>query len=136
MKNFDAAIADYTFLLEKNPNDTEALTKRGYTYSLMGQYEKAIPDFQAALKLNPQDNDTFQRLQWTQGQLAAKNASPSPSVATTTTTAPSATPEKPSLISQIKPLYVVIGIVALIVIAVIVRLLTRGKAEEKSHIIR
>ena len=38
--------------------------------------------------------------------------------------------------SQIKPLYIVIGIVALILIAVIVRLLTRGKAEETSHIIR
>jgi hypothetical protein len=100
----------------------------------MGQYEKAIPDFQAALKLNPQDSDTFSRLQWTQSQLAAKNATP---VTTTTTeAAPTATPEKPSLLTQIKPLYVVIAIVVLIVIAVIVRLLTRGKAEETSHIIR
>jgi Tetratricopeptide repeat. len=48
----------------------------------MGQYEKAIPDYEAALKLNPQDNDTFSRLQWTQGQLKAKNAPPP----TTTTT--------------------------------------------------
>ncbi|PYK23713.1 MAG: hypothetical protein DME52_11980 [Verrucomicrobia bacterium] len=134
MKNFDAAVADYTFLLEKNPNDTEALTKRGYTYSLAGQYEKAIPDFQAALKLNPQDNDTFQRLQWTEGQLKTKNAPPP--TTTAAAAAPSATPEKPSLMSQIKPLYIVIGIVVLIVIAVIVRMLTRGKAEETSHIIR
>jgi len=132
LKNFDAAIADYTFLLEKNANDTEALTKRGYTYSLMGQYEKAVPDYEAALKLNPQDSDTFSRLQWTQGQLKAKNAPPP----TTTTAAPTATPEKPSLISQINPLYILIGIVALIVIAAIVRLITRGKVEEKSHIIR
>jgi tetratricopeptide (TPR) repeat protein len=132
LKNFDAAIADYTFILDKAPNDTEALTKRGYTYSLMGQYEKAIPDYQAALKLNPQDNDTFSRLQWTQGQLKAKNAPPP----TTTTAAPAATPEKPSLMSQIKPLYIVIGVVVLILIAIIVRMLTRGKVEETSHIIR
>src|SRR5262249_23305224 len=121
----------------KAPNDTEALTKRGYTYSLMGQYEKAIPDYQAALKVNPQDNDTFSRLQWTQSQLAAKNAPhPSTTTAATTTTASTATPEKPSLLSQIKPMYIVIGIVVLILIAVIVRLLTRGKAEETSHIVR
>ena len=119
--------------MRRRLNDTEALTKRGYTYSLMGQYEKAIPDYEAALKLNPQDNDTFSRLQWTQGQLKAKNAPP-PS--TTTTTAPTATPEKPSLISQINPLYILIGVVALIVIAAIVRLITRGKVESTSHRIR
>jgi tetratricopeptide (TPR) repeat protein len=78
LKNYDAAIADYTFLLGKNPNDVEALVKRGYTYSLAQQYEKAIPDYEAALKINPQDNDTFQRLQYAQSMLAAKNATPSP----------------------------------------------------------
>src|SRR5213080_1723482 len=129
LKNFDAAIADYTLLLEKNPNDVEALTKRGYTYSLMGQYEKAIADYQAALKLNPQDNDTFQRLQFAQGRLAAKNAPPP-------TATPTPTPEKPGLIAQINPLYIGIAIVGLIVIAVIVRLITRGKVEPKSHRIR
>src|SRR6266550_3805944 len=66
MKNYDAAIADYTFLITTNPNDLEALTKRGYTYSLAQQYENAIPDYQAVLKVNPQDNDTFQRLQYAQ----------------------------------------------------------------------
>ena len=78
MKNYDAAIADYTFLITKNPNDMEATTKRGYTYSLAQQYENAIADYQAVLKVNPQDNDTFQRLQYAQSMLAAKNASPSP----------------------------------------------------------
>ena len=132
MKNYDAAIADYTFLLSKNPNDVEALTKRGYTYSLALQYEKAIPDYEAALKINPQDNDTFQRLQYAQSMLAKRNASPPPAASPS----PTPTPEKPSLISLINPLYVGIGIVALIIIAVIVRFLTRGKAEETSNIIR
>jgi len=129
LKNFDAAIADYTDILEKKPNDAETLTKRGYTYSLMGQYEKAIEDYQAELKLNPQDNDTFQRLQFAQGRLAAKNAPPP-----TATLTP--TPEKPGLIAQINPLYIGIAIVGLIVIAVIVRLITRGKVESTSHRIR
>src|SRR5215813_5488905 len=130
--NFDAAIADYTFLITKNPNDMEATTKRGYTYSLAQQYEKAIADFQAELKVNPQDNDTFQRLQYAQSMLAAKNASPSP----TPPIPPSPTPEQKGLMDKISPLYIGIGVVALLIIAVLVRLLTRGKAEETSHRIR
>jgi tetratricopeptide (TPR) repeat protein len=132
MKNFDAAIADYTFLLSKNPNDTEALTKRGYTYSLALQYENAIPDYEAALKVNPQDNDTFQRLQYAQSMLAKKNATPPPAASPT----PSPTPEKPGLLSLMNPLYIGIAIVALIIIAVVVRLLTRGKPEGTSSMIR
>ena len=132
MKNFDAAIADYTFLLSKNPNDTEAMTKRGYTYSLALQYENAIPDYQAALKVNPQDNDTFQRLQYAQSMLAKKNASPPPAASPS----PTPTPEKPSLLSSIRPLYIGIAVVALIIIAVVVRLLTRGKPEGTSSMIR
>jgi hypothetical protein len=98
----------------------------------MLQYEKAIPDYEAALKINPQDNDTFQRLQYAQTMLAKKNASPPPAASPI----PSPTPEKPSVFASIKPLYVGIGIVALIIIAVVVRLITRGKPEETSHIIR
>src|SRR5215471_12417686 len=131
MKNYDAAIADYTFLITTNPNDMEATTKRGYTNSLAQQYENAIADYQAVLKVNPQDNDTFQRLQYAQSMLAAKNASPSPSPPIA-----SPTPEEKSLMSQIKPLYIGIGVLALLIIAVIVRLVTRGKAESTSHRIR
>jgi hypothetical protein len=96
------------------------------------QYENAIPDYEAALKVNPQDNDTFQRLQYAQSMLAKKNASPPPAASPT----PSPTPEKPSLISLMNPLYIGIAVVVLIIIAVVVRLLTRGKPEETSHIIR
>ena len=132
MKNYDAAIADYTFLITKNPNDMEATTKRGYTYSLAQQYENAIADYQAVMKVNPQDNDTFQRMQYAQSMLAAKNASPSP-----TPPIPSPTPEEEKrLMDKISPLYIGIGVVALLIIAVLVRLLTRGKAEPSSHRIR
>src|SRR5207247_9836269 len=120
-KNYNAAIAYYTVLLSKNPNDVEALTKRGYTYSLALQYENAIPDYEAALKVNPQDNDTFQRLQYAQSMLAKKNASPPPAASPTH----SPTPDKQSLISLLtNPLYIGIAIVALVILAVAVRSLT------------
>jgi len=131
MKNYDAAIADYTFLITTNPNDMEATTKRGYTYSLAQQYENAIADYQAVIKVNPQDNDTFQRMQYAQSMLAAKNASPSP-----TPPIASPTPEEKRWTDKINPLYIGIGVAALLIIAVLVRLLTRGKADETSHRIR
>src|SRR5207244_12223469 len=102
---------------------------RSYTYSLALQYENAIPDYEAALKINPQDNDTFQRLQYAQSMLAKKNASPPPAASPT----PSPTPEKPGLIT---PLNIGIAVAVLLIIAVIVRLLTRGTRKETSSIIR
>jgi tetratricopeptide (TPR) repeat protein len=140
-KQYDLAVADYTAILsQSDPNASDQarlgaadlLAKRGYTYALALQYENAIADFQAALKLNPQDNDTLSRLQYAQSTLAKKNASPPPAASPS----PTPTPEKPSLIASIKPLYVGIGIAALIIIAVIVRLLTRGKPEGTSSMIR
>jgi tetratricopeptide (TPR) repeat protein len=100
--------------------------KRGATYTSLQQYEKAVADYQAALKLNPNDYDTVQRLQYVQGMLAAKNAPPPPS--------PTPTPTPGAAL--ITPLNVGIAIVAFIIIAIIVRLLTRGKPEETSSRIR
>jgi len=98
------------------------LVRRGATYTSMTQYEKAVADYQAALKLKPDDYDTVQRLQYVQSALAAKNAPPP-------TATPTPTPEKPSLIT---PLNIGIAIAVLIIIAIIGRLVTRGKAEESS----
>jgi tetratricopeptide (TPR) repeat protein len=95
----------------------------------MGDYQKAIDDYQAALKLKPQDNDTFQRLQYAQSRFAAKNAPPP-------TATPSPTPEKPGLISFLTPFNIGIAIAVLTIIAVVVRLVTRGKEEPTSHRIR
>jgi tetratricopeptide (TPR) repeat protein len=126
LKNYDAAVSDYTLLIEKNPNDDEHLVKRGATYTSLQQYEKAVADYQAALKLKPDDYDTVQRLQYVQSMLAAKNAPPPPSATPTPTPGP----------GLITPLNVGITIAVLIIIAIIARLLTRGKAEETSSRIR
>jgi tetratricopeptide (TPR) repeat protein len=126
LKNYDGAIADYTVVLAKNPNDADTLAKRGYTYSLMQQYEKAIADYEQALKLNPNDIDTPQRLQYARGMLAAINAPPS-------TPAPPTPEPGPGLFT---PVNIVIATVVLLVIAIVIRLVTRGKAEPTSGRIR
>jgi len=141
LKQYDLAVADYTAILSKtDPNSSDQarlvaadlLAKRGYTNSLMQQYENAINDYKEAMRLNPNDTDTPQRLQYAESMLAAKNATPAPAPTAT----PSPTPEKPGLISLITPLNIGIAIAALIIIAVIVRLITRGKEEPTSGRIR
>jgi tetratricopeptide (TPR) repeat protein len=102
------------------------LAKRGYTYSSMTQYEKAIADYQGALKIKPDDYDTVQRLQYAQSMLAARNAPPP-------TATPTPTPKKPGLIT---PLNIGIAIAVLLIIAIIWRVVTRGKTEETSGRIR
>src|SRR6266508_1211848 len=141
LKQYDLAVADYTAILSRtDPNSSDQarlvaadlLAKRGYTNSLMQQYENAINDYKEAMRLNPNDTDTPQRLQYAESMLAAKNATPAPAPTAT----PSPTPEKPGLISLITPLNIGIAIAALIIIAVIVRLITRGKEEPTSSRIR
>ena len=107
----------------------DLFAKRGYIYNLAQRYENAINDFKEALRLNPNDIDTPQRLQYAESMLAAKNAPPPP------TATPTPTPAS-SLMSFLTPLNIGIAVAALIIIAVIVRLLTRGKEEPTSGRIR
>ena len=108
---------DYGILLQKNPANEDALVKRGSTYAALLDYEKAIADYQAALKIKPDDYDTVQRMQYAQAQLAAKNAPP-------------ATPTPTPGTSIFTPAKIFFAVVILVIIAVVVRLVTRGKPEE------
>jgi tetratricopeptide (TPR) repeat protein len=135
LKQYDLSIQDYTAVLSKtDPNSSDQaklaaadlFAKRGYVYSLAQQYENAIKDYKEALRLNPNDIETPQRLQYAESMLALKNAPPP-------TATPTPTPSPPSFIT---PFNVGIGIAVLLIIAVIVRLLTRGKQEPTSGRIR
>jgi tetratricopeptide (TPR) repeat protein len=135
LKQYDLAIQDYTAVLSKtDPNSSDQaklaaadlFAKRGYVYSLAQQYENAIKDYKEALRLNPNDIETPQRLQYAESMLALKNAPPP-------TATPTPTPSPPSLVT---PLNIGIAIAVLLIIAVIARLLTRGKQEPTSGRIR
>jgi tetratricopeptide (TPR) repeat protein len=135
LKQYDLAIQDYTAVLSKidpNSNDQAKLAaadlfaRRGYIYSLAQNYENAIKDYKEAIRLNPNDTETPQRLQYAESVLAAKNAPPA-------TATPTPTPAAPSFMT---PLNIGIAIAVLLIIAVIVRLATRGKEEPTSGRIR
>jgi tetratricopeptide (TPR) repeat protein len=119
MKNFDAALADYTTAIEKNPTYQPEYSRRGYTYALMEQYDKAIADYQQALKLDPNDQETVERMKYAQSRLAAKNA-------------PEATPTPAPRASFFTPVKLFFILVILVIIAVVIRYLTRGKPEQTS----
>src|SRR5207245_4478678 len=119
LKNFPAAVEDYTTILQKNPADEDALVKRGATYAAMSEFEKAIGDYQAALKLKPDDYDTAQRMQYAQAQLAAKNAPP-----------PTPTPTPGT--SFLTPAKSFFAVIILVIIPAVIRFMTRG-TPDKPH---
>ena len=98
-------------------------TTQKYTHvsigHLMEQYDKAVADYQQALKLDPNDQDTIERMKYAQGRLAAGNA-------------PAATPTPAPGASFFTPAKLFFVLVILVIIAVVVRYLTRGKPEQTS----
>jgi tetratricopeptide (TPR) repeat protein len=126
LKQYDQAIADFTTILTKDPNSVDVLVKRGVTYSTKEDYEKAIADFEAALKLKPDDEATVSRLQYARSMLAAKNAPP-----------PTATPEPtPASGGLFTPLNIGIFLAVILILAVVIKLVTRGKSEAPTSSMR
>ncbi len=52
---FNESIRVYSSLLEKNSNNKEALSGRGFTYSWNHEFEKAITDFNSLMKIDPKN---------------------------------------------------------------------------------
>lgn len=59
MKDYPAALADYTRAIELRPDDAFAYNNRGRTYSKMGDYPAAMANFARAIELQPDDDSTF-----------------------------------------------------------------------------
>ena len=50
---YDAAIKDYTALLELNPNDADGYNRRGCLHKELKNYEEALKDFSKAIEIAP-----------------------------------------------------------------------------------
>lgn len=51
--NFLAAIENYTYALQIEPNHFKALFNRGFSHDKIGDYDAAIADYTAALRVKP-----------------------------------------------------------------------------------
>jgi tetratricopeptide (TPR) repeat protein len=54
-KQYDKAVADFTYRLKVKPDDAKALVMRGVTYRTMHKFQSALDDFNAAMKLKSDD---------------------------------------------------------------------------------
>jgi lipoprotein NlpI len=60
----DPTIKDLTGKLASNPDDANALYRRGQVYASKGAYSLAIKDFDATIRLNPKDVEAFNNRCW------------------------------------------------------------------------
>jgi cytochrome c-type biogenesis protein CcmH/NrfG len=60
----DPTIKSLTVKLADNPDDANALYRRGQVYASKGAYELAVKDFNDSLRLNPKDVEAFNNRCW------------------------------------------------------------------------
>ncbi|MGB5901101.1 MAG: tetratricopeptide repeat protein, partial [Geitlerinemataceae cyanobacterium] len=58
-QDYEGAIADFSEVLELNPQYLPAYYNRGLARSILGQVEEAIDDYTAALEFNPEDIEAY-----------------------------------------------------------------------------
>lgn len=61
----DPTIKSLTAKINTNPNDSNALYRRGQVYASKGAYSLAIKDFDATIRLNPKDVEAYNNRCWT-----------------------------------------------------------------------
>ena len=59
--DWQKAIADYTDIIKRAPNDAGARERRGFAYRNLKQYDKAIEDFNVLIKMSPKDIEAYRR---------------------------------------------------------------------------
>lgn len=68
LKNYDAAIKDFSVVLESSPDFVNVLKWRGLAYQRLGDTERAIVDFEAVLKLDPSEEAVAKRIRELRGK--------------------------------------------------------------------
>src|SRR5262249_9368062 len=51
--DYDRAVADFSKVIERNPNYAKAYINRGNAYDNKGDHDRAIADYNKAIELNP-----------------------------------------------------------------------------------
>jgi tetratricopeptide (TPR) repeat protein len=62
--DFDRAVAEFTRLIQLDPQDAANLIKRGAAYMSKKDWDSACSDFSDAIRLAPEDGDAYSVLAW------------------------------------------------------------------------
>jgi len=54
-REYQAAVADFSIVIDREPTFLEALSARGFTLSKLGAYEEAVVDLTEVLRLDPKN---------------------------------------------------------------------------------
>jgi tetratricopeptide (TPR) repeat protein len=68
LKDYDAAIKDFSAVLGSSPDFVNVLKWRGLSYQRLGDTERAIVDFEAVLKLDPSEEAVAKRIRELSGK--------------------------------------------------------------------
>lgn len=63
--DLDKAIADLTYAIQLDPNNTDTYINRGDAYSSYKDYDNAIKDYTQAIKINPNDINAYHKRGYT-----------------------------------------------------------------------
>jgi len=58
-RNYNKAIAEYSYAIHLDPHIAEAYAGRGNSYRFAGAFDNAIVDYTSALKINPNDANSY-----------------------------------------------------------------------------
>ena len=59
MKNYAAAVEEYTKAINVNPEDASAYAERAFAYYRSGEHGSCEKDCEAALKIDPNNSDAY-----------------------------------------------------------------------------
>lgn len=69
LREYDAAIRDYSKAVQVDPSYAEAFNARGFIYDSQGKFEKAIQDFTKAIKADPTLADAYNNRGYSRNQI-------------------------------------------------------------------
>lgn len=64
LKEYQSAIADYSYVLEKRPNFVWAYISRGSSLNKLNRFQEALSDFNKALEIEPDNQEAFNNRGW------------------------------------------------------------------------
>ncbi|HIB00370.1 MAG TPA: tetratricopeptide repeat protein, partial [Phycisphaerales bacterium] len=64
LKDYAAAVKDYSAVISKNPKHTWSYISRGSSFNKLKKYDLAVTDFDKALEIDPTNQEAYNNRGW------------------------------------------------------------------------